>query len=383
MSTSNPCWRCQRPMRPGATFCAACGAAQQPDDPDAAKRWQARIAPVDAPPSRGLSFLWLLAWPAAPLLFPAHLVAAGNRLRRHVRARAESPALASPRFIASPEGKAIAGRLARSAGRPASRGVLTALFCYLLIAVALGVLLLGPTFAPSRIRYDRALESILEADATRQTISITSPRQYDEVWSTLWWGYSRVKVEGYTATNVDVEQATRNAGVVWDNDDEDTPNNHRPYIYSERYSWSSTPQLKRASYITLEWDGSAGYGVVFYVLVGLLHVTFVILGLRFWLRFMRHLEAEALAAAYAKGDTAYHDRVMADVRRRNTLIGLAVIPLSIVGLHVALFPVLSAFAFAAHPDWERRHGIADALGIDRPAPAAPPVVEPRPAPAVS
>ena len=122
----------------------------------------------------------------------------------------------------------------------------------------------------------------------------------------------------------------------------------------------------RVTGVSLEWDGTERAGIAFLVLLGLLYLLYTIWGLVFWTKFARHARAEAVAAAYAKGDVAFHDRLVPGVERRNTLLIIGMVVLSILPMfawHIVLFPVSSAIAFARHRSWEKHSGVAGALGV--------------------
>ena len=72
-----------------------------------------------------------------PITHPIFLARANRRLKRHVKQRLESPALASPRFTGSAEGQQVVQRLARSVGRLNARGALPIVLGYVLVIAAM------------------------------------------------------------------------------------------------------------------------------------------------------------------------------------------------------------------------------------------------------
>jgi hypothetical protein len=365
------CWKCKNPLRAdAAAFCPTCGAAQKRDadaDPGATRDWQARLSPVERPPSWGLAFLWLIAWPIAPLTYPVFLVKATRRLRRHVVQRLRAPALASPRFTEGAQGRQIEQRLADSAGKLTSGGALPAFLSFVLIAAMAIVVFATAANAPAPIRFGAALDAEASLRPARAYVPIYSRTDYDSFWTqpSMNGTYTRVKLQsGY---DYEITAAAINSLGTWSDGENDTAARHRPYEYLEtRRGEDARQSAHRVLGASLEWNGTENAGVAFLVLLGLLYLLYTGWGLLFWARFARHTRAEAVAAAYATGDVAFHDRLVPGVDRRNTVLLIGMFVLSILPMffwHIVLFPVSSAIAFARHPRWEKRSGVAAALGI--------------------
>lgn len=353
------CWKCNNPLRQdGATFCNVCGAAQKPDDPGAARAWQNRIEQSQGQSHWALSFLWLLAWPIAPLLFPFWLASAHRRLSRHVRGRLASPALASPRFQ-SPEGQAIAGRLAAVGGGAA--GVLPAIICGVLVVGTLCVLFITPAMAPHPIRYERALEDMFEGRGAYGSYYVDSEEEYQDIWNSRLWAFDDISIYA-SQDSQRMFDAKAGAGVPTWSGNTDTHDRHRPFRYVEdRDGWSSTT-VYRVRSVNVRWHATETGAVFLWIGVGLIYLLFGLFGVLYAGRFNRHRTAEALVAAYARGDTAFHDRLMPAVRSRNGLTTFAAIGMAVTGfLQMIAFPILWAGEWAAHPGWEKRNGIDETM----------------------
>ena len=73
---------------------------------------------------------------------------------------------------------------------------------------------------------------------------------------------------------------------------------------------------------------------------------------------------EALAAAYARSDTALLDKLLPGVKARNGLmIILGIVMAVFFPQQLLLFPFFAAIAISGHENWEQKSGVADALGV--------------------
>jgi hypothetical protein len=364
------CWKCRNPLRhPNAPFCNTCGAVQKRDaDPAAAQQWQQRIRQAEQA-SWARSLFWLLAFPLAPLTFPWLVARSTRRLRAHIQQRLAAPAFAAARFTQSDEGKQIAQRLASSAGRLTSRQVLAPLMALLLLLTTLGMMFIPPLFAPSEIGYEHALDGVANIRPARRYIYISSKADYDHFWSRInSRDYDHFAVTAYP----DYDKANIKSAAsipAWSGSEYgygDTPSDHRPYEYVYDTRDGFRPNVHRVSSIGVYADYTFPFGVAFGVCIVLLYLLFLFTGVIYWLRFTRHTRAEALAAAYARGDTALHDRLLADARLRGWLVLTLGTLVALFPIQLVIFPILSALTFTLHERWERNTGVAAALGLPSP-----------------
>ncbi|QOV90934.1 hypothetical protein [Humisphaera borealis] len=375
----NSCWKCRASLRVAeAAFCPVCGAGQRgvqggppPIVGSAAPpaEWTARIERTSAQGGWGRAILWTILFPLAPFTHPILLMAANNRLRRHVSVHLQSPALQTPRAQQSPEGRAVLDRLATSAGRVSTAGILPMLLS-LALAVTCGyALFIVPTQAPKPIRYERAVEQVLEVRQATGYVYVSSPDAYESFWINYpTWAYdemtystSSYREDGREGLIVGLPQYQRSS-------DRMSSYEHPPYefVATDGSDDSRAPRYHRVSSIYLHWDGTETAGIVFWISAIGLYIVNAVFGMVFWFRFMRHRQAEVLAAAFARGDPAFHDRLMPIVSNRNTLLSWVALPLAVTGLHLFAFPLLSTAILARHADWEGRSGIAGAFGVNLP-----------------
>lgn len=346
-----------------------CGAAQRPDDAGAARVWQLRLDPAGQPPGWALSLLWILAWPLAPITYPILMARASRRLKNHVQQRLAAPVLASPRFTQSAEGQHILRQLATSAGNLRSSGAGLATLLLFLVGFLLAILFLVPTASPDPISWEQGFESVFEVEPARAYIYINSPEEYDNFWnSNLFYRFSRVRVSGGYP---DTHRGFAAALPKWSDSQFDTPDNHRPYEYVEPSHYrGGSNTVRQVNSIICEWNGTMTAGIMFYVGLGILVLSYLSWGLVYWFRFMRHARAEAVAAAYAKGDVTLHDALLARVNSRNTGLTLLVIFILLVpmppAIFLVLYPILSAIIVSRHYAWEKQTGILPALGLAPP-----------------
>lgn len=346
-----------------------CGAAQRPDDAGSARVWQLRLDPAGQQPGWALSLLWILAWPLAPITYPILMARASRRLKNHVQQRLAAPALASPRFTQSAEGQQILRQLATSAGNLRSGGTGLATLLLFLVGFLLAILFLVPTVSPDPISWENGFESIWEVRPARAYYYIDSPAEYDSFWNNnQYYRFSRVSV---STTYVSSYNAAQSGLPTWSGNLFDTPYEHRPYEYltPPRYRGGS-PEIHRVTSIIGQWSGTVTAGVMLYVGLGILVLSYLSWGLVYWFRFMRHARAEAVAAAYAKGDVTLHDALLARVNSRNTGLTLLVIFMLLVpmppAIFLVLYPILSAIIVSRHYAWEKQAGILPALGLAPP-----------------
>lgn len=352
------CWKCQAPLRSAeARFCPNCGAATQsatpPDD------WRKRI---DAAGQTGagwrlLAKILLVLVSGGLLLYPIFFVRNRRRLSRHIADHLVSPRFEAGRFQATPEGQNILARLQRLAGSPRALGIPTAIFLYCFILLPLGILFIGPTFAPAYVGYDRALERVLECSSTRGWISVRSRSHYQTTLNQLKYQYDYGYINynqataGESGLNLPTSQYYGGPDGDWHN---------KPYEYL--YTGGGRPTVYRASSIEFYWDGSETLGVIFYIALSLMALVLMIAHIRHWVRFARHRAVEVLAASYLRGDLRYHDELMADVRGRNAGLTFAVIAFTLSQFHLLAFPFMAPWMLRWHIEWEERVGIDRALG---------------------
>ena len=363
------CSKCGTALRqPNATFCHACGGAAKPDAPNTAagKAWQARLRASEHT-SAVWRLLWILTGPLAVILFPLHIRAAALRLRRHVRQRVESPVFATPRFTDAEEGRQIVQRLA-SCGRGWT--IAWAYAAFALVVLLAGVASIVPLTAPSHVHYEDALAGIFGGGFNeRSFVYVGSAAEYEAAWR-------RVNLAPGTRVDVDVRQQSNfgpqsfseksSPAPYWDGIPNDTINNHRPfeYVRQSRYDVKMMPPTYRVEGLTVttRYDRTA-ISIIVWTGIAVLYLTYLLLGVQFWRRFARHAGAEALAAAYARSDTALLDKLLPGLKARNSAMIILGTAMAVFPLQLLLFPFVSSIVFVRHEKWEQRSGVADALGM--------------------
>lgn len=365
------CWKCRSTLRVStAAFCPQCGARQQGGhdaDRDSGENhiWDSRIRDAVGPSRLGSAIVWTILFPLAPLVFPFWLMSAGNRLRNHVRSRLSSPALHQSWLTASREGRLIYDGLAESVGRWSTRGWLPLIAGLILWGICTSALFLVPADAPEPIRFDSALEGVLEARPAYGAVSIRSLRDYERFWSDYpTWAYDDIRF--YSSTHEADGRYANPVGrglTVLDLQDGDTISsyNHPPYEYLKLSASGDRQAYRRVTTLYPRWNQTEDAGIAFWLCAGLYYLVSLVFGLIYWVRFARHREAEVLAAAFAVRDPDLHDRLRPVVRKQNALLYWVAIPLAISGLQIVLFPLVSALVTARHARWERQSGIAGLL----------------------
>lgn len=364
------CWKCHNQLRQEhLDFCPVCGAAQRPDEPNAARAWQLRLDPAGQPPGWALSLLWILAWPLAPITYPILMARASRRLKNHVMQRLAAPALAAPRFTQSAEGQHILRQLATSVGNLRSSGAGLVTLLLFLVGFLLSMVFLVPTASPDPISWENGIESVLEVRPARAYYYINSAEEYERFWNNnQYYRFSRVQVGSRYVSSL----AGATGGLSrWSESELDTPDEHRPYEYLVGPRYRGGPmEVYQVYSIIGQWNGTVTAGILFYVGLGILVLSYLSWGLVYWFRFMRHARAEAVAAAYAKGDVTLHDALLARVSSRNTGLTLLVVFILLVPMPPAIFlvfyPILSAIIVSRHYGWEKQTGILPALGLAPP-----------------
>ena len=356
------CWQCKTPLRQSdSQFCPHCGATQRADNATSAE-WQARIQEHGKGSGVGGKALLVLACLLGPLGFPVCLARAARGLRQHIAERAAAPALSTPRFTESTEGQTIARQLAGGKAKGATGLFLILLTLYGVLAVVLGVIFIVPAQAPVSISYESALGSLMDIrPAYRYSMPVTSERDYED-------SCARLQEQGYTRLSISDTRLSGSASAaksstpppVWNYWGSETPATHRPYLY---LTSPNSTDLWRVASLSAYWDGTETAGVVMVIGLILLHLLFAGYGLWFWRSFMRHQTAEVLAACYARGDLATHDRLLPRLRRRHRVAMGALAILALTPFHSVLFPLVAAVAFARHRRWEQRNAIPAALGV--------------------
>jgi len=378
------CWKCRGSLRVAdAPFCPNCGAPQRQGggSPEAAAQgtagaappvltateggrqgdgWESRIEQNDTAPPLGLSLLWLLAFPLSPITYPFLLFRADRRLRRHVQAHLASPPLQTPRATQSPEGRTILGRLADSAGRVTSHGVVPLVVSLLLVSIGLFALFGIPAGAPRPISYERAMEAVAEVGRANSYIYFSSRGDYENFWDYYpTWEYDDIRL----STSSNYTRSDKVGGSNYPSYDNWSGTvssyDHPPYEFVSGDDRDSRYHRVTSAYVY--WEDTQPAGVLFWVCAVALYLWYLLFGLIFWVRFARHRQTELLAAAFAVGRPALHDQYLSLIRQRNTLLMWVVVPLALTGLHMIVFPVLSRTMFARHAGWEVRSGIRAAF----------------------
>ena len=366
MSTPLTCWKCGNPLRTSDTaFCHTCGAALKPDapTPNAANPWQTRLRMAENT-SITWRLLWMLAGPLSVILFPFLLSSATRRLRRHLQSRLAAPAFATSRFKDALEGKQIIQQLAQSAGKLTGKALWPVAGAIALLSICLGVLFLAPVDAPPGIGYADGMEAVVGSRSYR-SVSISSERDYEAFWSSLSanpgmhvtiWAYPNYNTPSAKGTNAPQWEETHK---------EETRASHRPYEYwSGPITYNSArPPISRVSWISVHYQYDWPATAIFWTGIGLLYLLYLVAGVQFWRRFARHATAETFAAAYARGDTGLLDKLLPGVKASNGATIFLGILLALTPLQCLLFPFAASVAFLVHEKWERRSGVADALGM--------------------
>lgn len=379
------CWKCKATLRVAdAAYCPTCGWAQPKQGggappvipgatPVPSSQWASRIEQDANRPSWGMAIVWTILFPLAPFVYPVLLLSATRRLRRHVAGMLGSPAMQSQRAMRTPEGQAVRDRLAASSGRVTTAGVLPFLGMMVLLLTCVVCLFIVPAQAPGRIGYERAVESVLEVSPSYGYAYFNSASDYESFWSDYsHYSFDRIRA---STTNYRPSRGDAWSGDVSPNDvaklglptyekslDDISSYEHPPYEFVST-DYNGRLEYNRVSSLNMYWDGTESAGVMFWFAWVGLYICNLVFGLLFWFRFMRHRQAELLAAAYAVGDPAFHDRLLPLVKQHNMLLTWVVIPLSILNLHMFAFPLLSASVFSRHDDWERRNHIRQAFGV--------------------
>lgn len=359
------CWRCQAEVKREGAYCPTCGAALRPGEGGVGVDWQSRI---EREPKGRRTWAYVILAVLAVLAFPATLavgVLAGpafgalnnRRLRRHVGERIASPVLAGERFTATREGEEIRRKL----DRLAARGPLSYAWVvqYLLLLAAGLVLFVGAAGAPSYVNYEDALEDIFEVESAWGWRPVDSKDEFD-------W---QVEEHGLNAWDVKYETVRGRApdpreGLPTSiHSDGHSSGNRREPAYEFVHTGTWKPEVRQAKALRLRWRESETLGAVFWTLGGTYLATLPVVHFLYWLKFMRHRTTEVLAAAYARGDVKFHDEVMGKAQGHNHGLMFGAIALSVTQLHVVVFPWMGPLSMHLHEGWEKRVGVAPALGI--------------------
>jgi hypothetical protein len=227
--------------------------------------------------------------------------------------------------------------------------------------VCLSCLFIVPANAPRPIGYERAMECVLETRSASAYFYFDSASEYENFWRDYaTWSYDEIYL---SASNVGRDSTSQNLPrpdleIYTGSGRSISSYQHPPYEYLRETYSGGAREYQRVSSVTAHWNATEAAGVVFWVAAGGIYFMNLVFGLVFWTRFMRHRQAEVLAAAYAVGDPGLHDKLAPLVKQRNAVLAWVVIPLSVIGLHMVLFPVLRSRMLAKHVEWERRSGLA-------------------------
>jgi hypothetical protein len=364
------CWRCQAEVKREGAYCPTCGAALRPGEGGGAAGvdWQSRIQ--GEPKGRRtwayvvLGVLALLALPftaaLGALTGPAFAARNGRRLRRHVGERLASPAMAGDRFTATREGEEIRRKLEKLA-RPGALAYAWVVQYLLLIAAGL-VLFVGAARAPWFIDYWRALENTFEVRGVSGRVPVGTELEFERWTDGRYVSAHDVRYETVRRLTPG-EAATmrlKRSGSSWG------PSSDRygePPPYEFIHTSYPHGELKQATAVNVRWEGTETYGAIFWTLGGTYLASLAVVHFLYWLKFMRHRTTEVLAAAYARGDVKFHDEVMAKAQSLNHGLMFGAIALSVLQLHVVVFPWMAPLAMRLHERWEQRVGVAPALGV--------------------